>query len=150
LLKQRGEYVAIGESAGGGLVSAALIAQPGASAFFIGGTTIYTPHAGRALRDRATLNLSGLTPLTPAFAQELADGYRRQIACDWATSEMGAAGPAASPYGPQPGTAVVAVSGPVCQAHLIETGSADRVSNMRAFGAAHLQLLIACLRAAGG
>lgn len=149
LLKSRSETIAIGESAGGGLVSAALIAQPGASAFFLGGTVIYTPQAGRALRDRTTLNLKGLAPLTPAFAQELADGYRRQMQCDWTTSEMGAAGPAGSPYGPRPGTAVVAVSGPVSKARLIETGTGNRIDNMRAFGKAQLELLIECLEDAG-
>ena len=149
LLKSRSETIAIGESAGGGLVSAALIAQPGASAFFLGGTVIYTPQAGRALRDRTTLNLKGLDPLTPAFAQELADGYRRQMQCDWTTSEMGAAGPAGSPYGPKPGTAVVAVSGPVSKSRLIETGTGNRIDNMRAFGKAQLELLIKCLEDAG-
>lgn len=147
-LKARSESIAIGESAGGGLVSAALIAQPGASAFFLGGTVIYTPQAGRALRDRTTLNLKGLEPLTPAFAQELADGYRRQMQCHWTTSEMGAAGPAGSPYGPKPGTAVVAVSGPISRARMVETGSADRITNMRAFGRAQLELLIECLNEA--
>ncbi len=149
-LKGCEQTVAIGESAGGGLVSAALIAQPGASAFFLGGTVIYTPHAGRALRDRTTLNLKGLVPLTPPFAQELADGYRRQMKCDWATSEMGAAGPAGSPYGPKPGTAVVAVSGPVSRARVVETGSADRIENMRAFGRAQLELLLECVQDATG
>lgn len=144
-LKARGETIAIGESAGGGLVSAALIAQPGASAFFIGGTVIYTPQAGRALRDRTTLSLKGLDPLTPPFAQELADGYRTQMGCDWTTSEMGAAGPAGSPYGPKPGTAVVAVSGPVSKARMVETGTDDRIANMRAFGRAQLELLLECL-----
>ena len=148
LLKSCGESIAIGESAGGGLVSAALIAQPGASAFFLGGTVIYTPQAGRALRDRTTLNLKGLEPLTPAFAQELADGYRRQMECDWTTSEMGAAGPAGSPYGPRPGTAVVAVSGPVSKARMVETGTDIRIDNMRAFGRAQLELLIECLEGA--
>lgn len=147
-LKARDDKIAIGESAGGGLVSAALIAQPGASAFFLGGTVIYTPEAGRAIRDRTTLNLKGLEPLTPPFAQELADGYRRQMQCDWTTSEMGAAGPAGSPYGPKPGTAVVAVSGPVSRARLVETGTDNRIDNMRAFGRAQLELLLECLAAA--
>jgi len=147
-LKVRGETISIGESAGGGLVSAALLTQPGASAFFVGGTVIYTPQAGRALRDRTTLNLKGLDPLTPPFAQELADGYRRQMQSTWTTSEMGAAGPAGSPYGPKPGMAVVAVSGPVSNARMVETGSDNRIENMRAFGRAQLQLLLDCLNEA--
>ncbi len=149
LLKSRGEKIAVGESSVGGLVSAALIAQPGASAFFLGSTVVYTREAGRILRDRSTLKLEGLAPLTPEFAQAMADGFRSQMASDWATSEMGAAGPAGSPYGPQPGTAVVAVSGPVSKARLVETGVADRVENMRLFGKVQLELLIECLEEAG-
>ena len=49
LLKKRGETVALSESSMGGLVSAALVAQPGASAFYLGSTVIYTRGAARAL-----------------------------------------------------------------------------------------------------
>ena len=42
LLKARGETIAVGESATGGLVSAALLAVPGASAYFLGGGVVYT------------------------------------------------------------------------------------------------------------
>lgn len=129
-------------------MSAALLTQPGASAFFVGGTVIYTPQAGRALRDRTTLNLKGLEPLTCPFVQELADGYKRQMQCDWTTSEMGAAGPAGSPYGPTPGTAVVAVSGPISNARMVETGTDNRIENMRAFCRAQLELLLECLNKA--
>jgi nicotinamide-nucleotide amidase len=148
LLKSRGEMIAVGESSVGGLVSASLIAQAGASAFFLGSTVIYTREAGRILRDRSTLKLEGLEPLTPEFAQAMADGFREQMGAAWATSEMGAAGPAGSPYGPQPGTAVIAVSGAVSKARLVETGSADRIENMRLFGKAQLELLIECLNEA--
>lgn len=148
-LKSRGEKIAVGESSVGGLVSASLIAQPGASAFFLGGTVIYTREAGAALRDRSTLKLEGLEPLTPEFAQALADGFKVQMGSDWATSEMGAAGPTGSPYGPEAGTAVVAVAGPVSKAKLVETGLADRFQNMRLFGMAQLKLLIECLDEAG-
>jgi nicotinamide-nucleotide amidase len=148
LLKERGETIAISESAVGGLVSASLIAQAGASAFFLGSTVIYTREAGRILRDGKSIDLKGLDPMTPAFVQALADGFRVQMRSNWATSEMGASGPAGSPYGPKPGTSCVAVSGPVSKARLVETGLNDRVENMRAFGQAKLELLIECLREA--
>jgi PncC family amidohydrolase len=149
LLKGRHEKIAVSESSVGGLVSASLIAQAGASAFFLGSTVIYTREAGSILRDMRASDLDGLEPMTPDFVQALADGFCRQMKADWATSEMGAAGPAGSPYGPKPGTACVAVSGPVSKARLVETGSDDRIANMRAFGQAHLELLIECLEEAG-
>ena len=148
LLKRRDEKLAISESSVGGLVSASLIAQAGASAFFLGSTVIYTREAGRVLRAGSVLDLKGLVPMTPDMVQALADGFRKQMGADWATSEMGAAGPAGSPYGPKPGTACISVSGPICRAQLVETGSDDRVANMRAFGQATLELLIECLEEA--
>ena len=42
LLKDRRETVAIAESSAGGLISSALLAMPGASAYFIGGAVVYT------------------------------------------------------------------------------------------------------------
>ncbi len=49
LLKARGERLAVTESTCGGLLSAAFVAQPGASGFYLGGAVIYTREAGRAL-----------------------------------------------------------------------------------------------------
>ena len=48
-LKARQETVAISESSTGGLVSAALLAVPGASAYFVGAGVIYTREARRVL-----------------------------------------------------------------------------------------------------
>jgi len=144
LLKSRKEKIALGESSVGGLVSAALIAQPGASAFFLGSTVIYTREAGRVLRDRSTLKLEGLEPLTPEFAQAMADGFKIQMGSDWATSEMGAAGPARSPYGPKPGTAVVAVSGPVSRSRPIATHISDCPQTTRPFSTPHPKRLEPC------
>ena len=42
LLKQRGETIAVSESSTGGLISAALLAVPGASAYYVGGAVVYT------------------------------------------------------------------------------------------------------------
>src|SRR5579863_325584 len=49
LLRARGETVAVAESSAGGLIAAALLAQPGASAFFLGGAIVYTRQARGAL-----------------------------------------------------------------------------------------------------
>src|SRR5216683_1201621 len=48
-LKARKETIAVAESSAGGLISAALLAVPGASAYFLGGGVIYTQAARRAL-----------------------------------------------------------------------------------------------------
>ena len=48
-LKARSETISVAESSIGGLVSAALLSVPGASAYYIGGAVIYTRTAGDAL-----------------------------------------------------------------------------------------------------
>ena len=50
-LKARKETVAVAESSAGGLITAALLAVPGASAYCIGGIVVYTRQAWEALRD---------------------------------------------------------------------------------------------------
>ena len=49
LLKARGETVGVAESSSGGLVAAALLGVPGASAYFQGGGIVYTRIARTAL-----------------------------------------------------------------------------------------------------
>ncbi|HKY90598.1 MAG TPA: CinA family protein, partial [Nevskiaceae bacterium] len=51
LLKARGEKIAIGETSAGGLISASLLAVPGASAYFAGGAITYSARAIRGLVD---------------------------------------------------------------------------------------------------
>ena len=51
-LNERGETVGVAEGSCGGLVSAALLAVPGASAYYAGGAVIYTLAANRAFLRR--------------------------------------------------------------------------------------------------
>ena len=51
LLKERRETIAVAESSTGGLISAALLAVPGASAYFLGSAVVYTRDARRILMD---------------------------------------------------------------------------------------------------
>jgi PncC family amidohydrolase len=50
-LIERRQTIAVAESSTGGLISAALLAVPGASAYFLGGGVIYTRDARRILMD---------------------------------------------------------------------------------------------------
>jgi PncC family amidohydrolase len=145
LLKKRQETVALSESSMGGLVSAALVAQPGASAFYLGSTVIYTRGAARALYDLKGPPAPNLQPLTEPYVLAMADIVRAKLGATWALAEMGASGPSGSPYGPPPGTACIGLSGPNPASITVSTGSADRTANMRAFGAAALKLLLKSL-----
>jgi nicotinamide-nucleotide amidase len=138
LLKARGETIVVAESSAGGLISAALLALPGASAYFLGGAIIYT----RQSRDIADGALAGMRPASEPYALLLARTARSQFSASWALSETGATGPTGNRYGDPAGHACIAVVGPTEQVITLETGRTDRMDNMRAFAAAALDLLI--------
>ena len=148
LLKARKETIAVAESSTGGLVSAALLAVPGASAYFLGGGVVYTRAARTTLLGIPTAALKAAAPASEAMAALLAEAARERLGPVWALGEAGAAGPTGNSYGHAAGHGVFAVAGPVSRSLTIETGDADRVANMRVFSARLLTLLVECLEAA--
>ena len=140
-LDARKETVAVMESAAGGLITAALLAVPGASAYCRGGMVIYTRQAWEALRDFDDSLLGGYRSATREDALIRARLARDRFAATWGLGETGAAGPTGNRYGDPAGHAWVAVSGPREKAVKVNTGSSERLANMQAFAAAALQLL---------
>jgi nicotinamide-nucleotide amidase len=140
-LKARGETVAVAESSTAGLISAALLAIPGASAYFIGGAVVYTRQARLALLDIPDAALAGMRASTEAYALLLARTARQRFATSWAVAETGAAGPTGNRYGDAAGHSCLAIAGPIERSLTLETGSADRRANMVSFAAAALTLL---------
>jgi nicotinamide-nucleotide amidase len=141
LLKDRRETIVVAESSTGGLISAALLALPGASAYFLGGAVVYTQVARQALLDLGDLSARGMRASTEPYARLLAQTARQRFSASWALSESGATGPTGNRYGDAAGHSCIAVSGASERAITLETGSADRVANMHAFSAAALDLL---------
>ncbi len=146
LLKQRRQTVAVAESAAGGLVSAALLSVPGASAYFLGGAVVYTHAARQGLLQVADSAMAGIRASTEAYALLKARAVRQLLGTTWGLSETGASGPTGNRYGDPPGHACIAVSGPMERAMTIETGEKDREANMWAFARAALGLLEECIR----
>ena len=142
LLTARKQTVAIAESSTGGLISAALVAVPGASAYFLGGAVVYTRQSRRLLLDIPDAALDGMRPSTEAYAQLLARHTRQRFSSTWALSETGATGPTGNRYGDAAGHSCIAVSGAVDAAMTLETGSADRLANMHAFTETALNFLL--------
>lgn len=140
-LTRRRETIAVAESSAGGLIIAALLAIPGASAYCRGGAVIYTRQAWLALRDMSDEMLSGLTPATEAYALYQARAVRDRFAADWGLSESGASGPTGNRYGNPPGHTCIALAGARDRAVTINTGGAERLANMYAFAAGALKLL---------
>lgn len=147
LLKERRETIAVAESSAGGLISASLLAVPGASAYFLGGAVIYTRFARRALLGIDNETMRTIRPASEAYAALLARTVREKHGATWGLSETGATGPSGNPYGDAAGHACLGVDGPATRAITLETGSPDREANMRRFAEAALGLLLQELQA---
>jgi nicotinamide-nucleotide amidase len=146
LLKARGQTLAVSESSAGGLINAALVAVPGASAYYLGGLIVYTPVGRLQLAGVSKEQMKGMRSASEPYAQLMAKTVREKLGATWGLAETGASGPSGNRYGDQPGHACIAVSGPVEAVITLETGSADREANMWAFADRALKLLEECLR----
>ncbi len=133
--------LSVAESSAGGLISAALLAVPGASAYFQGGAVVYTRASRRVLLDIPDAALDGIKPSTEAYATMMAEAALGRFATTWAIAETGATGPTGNRYGYAAGHACIAIAGPSPRAITLETASGDREGNMRVFAAAALDLL---------
>lgn len=145
-LKERQETLAVAESSAGGLISAALLAVPGASAYFLGAAVVYTQAARRGLLRLPDDAVRGVRSSTEPYAQIKARTVRELLGATWGLAETGATGPTGNRYGDAAGHACLAVAGPVERALTLETRDGDRQRNMRAFARAALELLDASLR----
>jgi nicotinamide-nucleotide amidase len=140
-LKARAETIAIAESSAGGLLSAALLAVPGASAYFLGGGVVYTLPARRMIARIADEEMRGMRSASEPYAQILAQRSRENLGAIWGLAETGASGPAGNRYGDAAGHSCIAISGPVNKVMTLETGQTDRLQNMMRFTASALALL---------
>jgi len=139
-LIERRETIAVAESSTGGLIAAALIAVPGASAYFLGGAVVYTRAARAALLGIGDGDMASLRASTERYALLVANRVRERHGATWGLSESGATGPAGNRYGDAAGHCCLAVAGPAERAVTLETGSADRRANMDAFAKRALEL----------
>lgn len=148
LLKTRRETLAVAESSAGGLINAALVAVPGASAYYLGGAIVYTQAGRKALLGIGTEDMTNIRSASEPFAQLLARRVRSNLGATWGLSETGASGPTGNRYGDSSGHACIAVSGPVEAVITLKTGSLDREENMWLFARRGVELLEACVRKA--
>ena len=144
-LKDRKETIAVAESSAGGLISAALLSVPGASAYFLGGGVIYTQAARRALLRVPDDAVKGIRSSSEPYALLKARTIRELLGASWGLAETGATGPTGNRYGDSAGHACIAVAGPVERVITLETGHGDREKNMWAFAKRVLELLEAAL-----
>lgn len=111
LLRSRKETIATAESLTGGLLCAALVDVPGASAVLRGGVVAYDPQvkidqlgvAGELIERSGTVD--------PEVADAMAAGVRERLGATWGVSTTGVAGPDPS-EGKPVGTVFIGVRGP--------------------------------------
>jgi PncC family amidohydrolase len=142
ILTARRQTIAIAESSTGGLISAALVAVPGASAYFLGGGVVYTRQSRRLLLDIPDAALDGIRPSTEPYALMMARTAQKSFSATWALAETGATGPTGNRYGNPAGHSCIAIAGLAESAMTLETGKSDRLENMHAFTAAALNFLL--------
>ncbi|GGJ77349.1 competence damage-inducible protein A [Pilimelia anulata] len=109
-LARGGRTVAVAESLTGGLLAAAFVAVPGASAVLRGGILAYATDLKADLLGVPADLLAARGPVDADVAAAMAAGARRRCGADWGVATTGVAGP-----GPQDGVpagrAFVAVAG---------------------------------------
>jgi PncC family amidohydrolase len=137
----RHETIAIAESSTGGLIAAALLAVPGASAYFLGGAVVYTKSARAALLGFGDAEMTGMRAATEAYALFIARRVQERHGAVWGLGETGATGPTGNRYGDPAGHTCIAVAGPAERAVTLRTGNAERLANMEAFARRALELL---------
>jgi PncC family amidohydrolase len=145
-LIERRQTLAVAESSAGGVINAALVAVPGASAYYVGGCVIYTAAGREALLGISAQDMAGMRSASEPFAQLLARRVREKLGTTWGVSETGASGPRGNRYGDPAGHTCIAVSGPLEAVITVETGSAAREENMWRFAQRALELLETCMR----
>jgi len=142
LLKSRREKVAVAESSAGGLISAALLSVPGASAYYAGGGVVYTLASRTQLAGSDPALYENYRGTTPEMLASLAESMRERLGADWCIAESGLAGPTGSRRSSAPvGRTALAVAGPVARSDIQETGLDDRAENMVEFTTRALRFL---------
>lgn len=149
LLSARQQTISIAESTTGGLIAASLLSVPGASAYFLGGSVVYTRASRNAYLDLDKSSLEGLKPLSKPLIAVFAEAAKNHLGATWGLAELGASGPSDSPYGHPAGSSVIGIAGPVTREIEIATGSNHRAENMQSFTTRALQLLCECLKEHG-
>ena len=150
LLKETGQSISVAESSCGGLMSAALVAIPGASAYYVGGSIIYTRVAQKGLLLVPDEAMEGLRASSEPYALLNARTTRQSLDTTWGLAETGASGPTGNRYGDNYGHACIAVTGPVEKVITVETGDPDREANMWVFAERAFALLEECIRESQG
>lgn len=145
ILISKGETVSVAETTAGGLISACLLSYPGASAYFLGGSVLYSYPIRKNFVNMGKDEHLAFPAASPELMLEIARQFQKTTSSTWVISEGGAAGPTMSHTKHPPGYTALAVKGPLDSVNKIETGVKDREQNMVEFTTYMLGLFLATL-----
>ena len=147
-LRERQHTVSVSESSGGGLISACLVAIPGASDYYVGGVVSYTRAAQKGFMHVPRRSDAGPPRQHRGLRPAKCPRSARRSGHHLGLERDRASGPTGNRYGDSAGHACIAVSGPVEKSITIETGDDNREANMWVFARHALDLLEQCIREA--
>jgi len=135
----------VAESCTGGLIAAAITAEPGASEVFWGGMISYDDQAKRALLGVREASLREYGSVSRVVAEEMAAGARRAGGTTWSIAVTGIAGPSGGTVDKPVGTVWIALDGLSCGARL-HRFEGDRAEVRGAAVTEAIRWLISCVR----
>jgi nicotinamide-nucleotide amidase len=130
-LSERSETVAFAESLTGGLLTAAVVAVPGASAVLRGGVVAYATELKYRLLGVDHGLLAERGPVDAEVASAMATGAAERLGATWAVSTTGVAGPGPAEGSPA-GRVFLGLTGPGRPAQARELSLAGDRSQVRA------------------
>jgi len=120
LWKEKGWTLSVAESCTGGGLGAALVARPGASAFFLGGVQSYSNAAKANLLGVPAALIQAHGAVSEPVARAMAEGAKRALNAQFGVGITGIAGPDGGSEEKPVGTVYIACSGPDgtrCEVH---------------------------------
>ena len=160
LLKSKKLKVCVAEATTGGLISASLLAQPGASRFFISSCVLYSKEGIQQLLPQDVIEQSNVMDVAfnyshkenyitskEVFVKTVSEYLRRLHDCDYCLCESGTSGPSFYIPGVTSGFTAIAVAGrSKTSIEVLHTDIADRERNMYRFLERSLALLSEVIR----
>jgi nicotinamide-nucleotide amidase len=141
LLKEKNKTVCTAESCTGGEIAAIITSNPGSSAYYNGSVVAYANYVKVQLLGVKEIQLETEGAVSETVVREMADGARRLFNTDFALAVSGVAGPDGGTETKPVGTLWIAVSSPKGIVTEKRIFGNDRVTNIKRFSLAALNLL---------
>jgi len=155
LLKSKKLKVCVAESTTGGLISASLLAQPGASRFFISSCILYSKEGIKQFLPRSVIEKSNVMDVTfnyknkenyisskETFVKTVSEYLRELHDCDYCLCESGTSGPEFYIPGVTSGFTAIGIAGRgKAYEEVLHTGVTNRERNMYNFLERSLEML---------